>query len=136
MLACVDCKRDNKLFKRVGIKVPRYSINRESFLFTTSNRRAEAIENVARSYEDEEVKVEVMAIKGPNQADKALELISRVRANNICITDSYWEAVEQRYEELGKAGTSSMITMEIPRGAKSFDFQAFYERVDDLIEAD
>ena len=102
-------------------------------VYTARNFRAETIEIAAESYPDNELKVTVMPIYDKESAKEALAVVAaRNRNRNVCITDEEWGPVKERYDNLGKTGTDSLVIMELGEEPRNFDFGALYAQVDEV----
>lgn len=102
-------------------------------VYTARNFRAETIEMAAEGYSDDELKVTVMPIDDEESAKEALAVVAaRNRNKNVCITNEEWAPVKERYTELGKTGTDSLVIMELGEDPANFDFGALYAQVDEI----
>ncbi|HEX5797019.1 MAG TPA: hypothetical protein VFX86_01365 [Candidatus Saccharimonadales bacterium] len=104
-----------------------------NYLFATSKERARAIETVAAEYPDERIKATVTPItKGTARGDAARAIrITDAEADSI--SDEQRDAVIARFEDLGAAGTHSMVELDVPGGGRRFGFKKFYAQVEEQL---
>ncbi|HVX57927.1 MAG TPA: hypothetical protein VHA37_09455 [Candidatus Saccharimonadales bacterium] len=101
-----------------------------SVLFTAPNERADAIGIAAAVYAEQEITAEVMPIVDAETADDAFVAVRRQVGDRWFVyPQAAQQAVYERYEALGEAGTTSLVRLTVPEGVPSFDWAAFYERV-------
>ena len=107
---------------------------RTHFAFTAPSRKAAAIAVTAARYPDKEISAEVMPIGSADEAKMAFgRAIKPVETTGAAGLDRNLNDVRERYLRLGEAGTSSLVELNVPVGGQKFDFQTFYEQVDDLL---